>query len=133
MSKEIKFIDELSSGTYIYIIINFKYRIGGDTNKLDTFHLRNSIRCYLEKIFGIVNEDYDYSKTNKLILIPTKAFLKNVTCLPQKITKDDIPILLFTFSKEEIFHLIFVASMNKARVELTFLAYVVYDIIKSIE
>lgn len=29
---------------------------------MDTFHYRNTINTYVEKIFGMVNECYDYSK-----------------------------------------------------------------------
>jgi hypothetical protein len=109
------------------------FTIGGDFKKLDTFHFRHSIKCYIEKIFGIINDDYDYSKTNKLLLKSTKAFVKKVACMPQKISKDDISILLNTFSKEEIFHLILLASMSKQRVVLTYMSQILYEIIKSIE
>lgn len=110
----------------------FIQRIGGDNKKLDTFHFRNTIKSYVEKILGVVNEDYDYSITNKLLKIDTKKFIKNVACLPQKIRKEDVPMLRTIFSYQEIFHLILVVSMHKAIVELTILAQNIYEMIKSI-
>jgi len=100
---------------------------------LDTFHFRNSIRVYIEKIFGILNEDYDYTKTNKLLLKTTKSFIKNIACMPQKISVMDLPALLNTFSHEEIFHMIFISSTIKEKIELTFFSRTLYEIIKSID
>ena len=88
---------------------------------------------YIEKIFGIVNDDYDYTKTNKLLLKSTKSFIKNIACMPQKISFMEIPTLLNTFSHEEIFHLILISSTIKEKIQLTFLSLTIYEIIKSID
>ena len=59
--------------------------------------------------------------------------MKNVVCLPQKIVKGDYMILKKTFSIEEFLHLTMLVSMHKARVELTMLSLIIYDLIKAID
>jgi hypothetical protein len=107
--------------------------VGEDENLLQNFDFRYSIKCYVENLFGISNEEYDYKKTNVLLNKSTKTFIKNIACMPQKIAKEDILDLKKTFSNEEIFHLILLVGSNKARVELTYISHIIYDIIKSIE
>jgi hypothetical protein len=53
--------------------------------------------------------------------------------MPQKISVMDLSALLNTFSHEEIFHLIFISSTFKEKVELTFFSRTLYEIIKSID
>lgn len=38
------------------------FSIGGDKKKLDTFHYRNTINVYVDKILGLENETFDYSQ-----------------------------------------------------------------------
>jgi len=87
----------------------------------------------VEKIFGYANESFDYSKTNKLLHRTHKQFIKNIACFPQKINKIDVGVLKVTFSTEEILHIILLVSNVKMRLELTFFAKNLYEIIKSID
>lgn len=100
---------------------------------MNTYHFRNSIKTYVEKIFGIVNEDYDYSKTNQLLSIPIKTFIKNIACYPNRVVRSDYIMLRKTLSNEEIIHMILHASTLKARVSLTYLSFIIYEITKDID
>jgi hypothetical protein len=51
VNAEIDYITSISSNT-----------IGNYSNKLDTVPYRQTISCYVEKLFGYVNEGFDYSK-----------------------------------------------------------------------
>lgn len=59
--------------------------------------------------------------------------MKNIACFPHKINKVDIGVLRVTFSLEEIFHIILLVSIVKMRLELTYFAKNLYEIIKSID
>ena len=43
------------------IFLNFYLSIGDDKKILDTFPFRNTIKSYLEKIFGTIDETFDYA------------------------------------------------------------------------
>lgn len=62
-----------------------------------------------------------------------KTFLKNVACFPQKINKLDMAVMTETFSAKEIFHIILLVSTVKMRLQMTYYAQKLYEIIKSIE
>lgn len=100
---------------------------------MDTAQFRHTISTYVEKIFGYVNESFDYSKTNKLLHRTHKQFIKNIACFPQKITKVDISVMKVTFSPEEIFQFILLVSVTKLRLQLTYFTKQFYEIIKSID
>ena len=101
--------------------------------ELNTFPFRNSICCYIEKILGYLHEDYDYAIVNRLLNKDYKKFIKNVACYPQRLTTDHFKIMSVAFSKEEILHIILLAATVKSRVQLTYLASSLYDIIKNID
>lgn len=65
-----------------------------------------------------------------MLKISCKIFLKNVSCYPQKINKNDIIALREIFSYEEVFHLILLASTVKSRIQMTYFSKVFKDITK---
>ncbi len=56
-------ITSITSNKYFFEIIKKNLiSIGGDKKKLDTFHYRNTINVYVDKILGLDNETFDYSQ-----------------------------------------------------------------------
>jgi hypothetical protein len=102
-------------------------------SKLNTFPIRYSISCYIEKIFGYYHEDYDYSNVNRLLVVEYKKFIKNVACHPKKLKPDCFKRMNLAFNNEEILHIILLVTIIKERTQLTYLANCVYEIIKTIE
>lgn len=98
----------------------------------NTNPLRYAISCYVEKIFGYIHDDYDYSNVNRFIEANLKKFIKNVSCSPSNLTQEDFDILSSTFNKEEIFHLMMLVVSIKNRIQLTYLSESVNEIIKNI-
>jgi len=107
--------------------------LGDENSKLNTFPIRYAICCYIEKIFGYLHEDYNYSNVNKLLNVSYKTFIKNVACFPHKLTSEDFRLLGFAFNNEEILHIILLVSIIKERTQMTYLAECLYEIIKTIE
>ncbi len=117
---ELKFISTLTTNS-----------IGNASGQLNTFLIRHSISCYIEKILGFYHEEYDYSNTNKLIQIPFKRFIKNIACYPQKLTNSDFENMNLAFNNEEIMHVILLVASVKSRLQLTYLASKIHEIIKT--
>jgi hypothetical protein len=107
--------------------------LGEENSKLNTFPIRYSISCYIEKILGYYHEDYDYSNVNRLLVVGYKKFIKNVACYPQRLTQEDFKMMNLAFNNEEILHIILLVSIIKERTQLTYLANCLYEIIKTIE
>lgn len=59
MNDEIEYILNLTSNVYKSLI---NYRIGNENKETNTYLIRRSMCCYVEKIMGYVNDDFDYSK-----------------------------------------------------------------------
>lgn len=101
--------------------------------ELNTLPLRIAITSYIEKIFGITHEDYDYSKVNKLLPTEFKKFIKRVTSKSYSIEKHFIDFMGLTFVKEEILHIILLSVSIKARVQLIYFARCMDEIMKNID
>lgn len=99
---------------------------------MNTQPLRYAICCYIERIFGYIHDDYNYSNVNRLIETNLKKLIKKISCSPNILTEHDFEILSYTFSKEEILHLIMLIINIKTRIQLTYLSESVNDIIKKI-
>jgi len=107
--------------------------IGQEAANINTFLIRKSLTCYLEMIHGYVNKGFDYSKINKLMSINQKIFIKNVCCYPHKISEKLFSWMTVVFTKEEILHIILLASTVKMRLQMTFIAKALHELSKKVE
>jgi hypothetical protein len=116
-----------------YIVGLTTNSLGEENRELNTFPIRYSISCYIEKIMGYLHEDYDYANVNKLLVVQYKKFIKNVACYPQRLSQDDFSMISCAFNNEEILHIILLVAIVKSRTQLTYLAGSLYEIIKTID
>jgi hypothetical protein len=116
-----------------YIVSLTTNSLGEENRELNTFPIRYSISCYIEKIMGYLHEDYDYANVNKLLVVQYKKFIKNVACYPQRLSQDDFSMISCAFNNEEILHIILLVAIVKSRTQLTYLAGSLYEIIKTID
>lgn len=119
---EIKFVTTLTTNS-----------LGKCDRQLNTHHIRYSISCYIEKILGYYHEEYDYSNVNKLMTISYKKFIKYIACYPQRLCKEDFQQMSMSFNIEEILHIILLVASVKCRLQLTYLSFSLYEVIKTIE
>jgi len=73
----------------------------GDKNNVDTTSFRRAIWNYIHSLFGIRHDDYDYSVVNKLLERPLKAYVKIVTCFPDRVTRADYDAFMQDFNHSE--------------------------------
>uniref|UniRef100_A0A182PDP8 eIF-4F 25 kDa subunit n=1 Tax=Anopheles epiroticus TaxID=199890 RepID=A0A182PDP8_9DIPT len=69
------------------------YTIAGRTN-VDTSKFRRAIWNYIQCIYGIRHDDYDYGEVNQLLDRSLKMFIKTACCFPERITKMDYDSVL---------------------------------------
>lgn len=103
----------------------------GPHNKINTKHIRFAMCVYIEKIYGLEREDYNYSLPNKLLFKEDKTFLKFVACYPEKINRNILEKVNFT--PNEILHTILLVTNSKLTTQLRFFANRFYKIINSMD
>lgn len=96
---------------------------------VNTKQIRLAIWCYIEKIFGLEREDYNYSIVNKLLGREEKTFIKSVACYPEYITCDVLEKL--PFNSNEIVHIAILATTAKMQTQFTFFTSKLYELMNN--
>ncbi|XP_058828536.1 sestrin homolog isoform X2 [Topomyia yanbarensis] len=91
------------------------YTIAGRTN-VDTSKFRRAIWNYIQCIYGIRHDDYDYGEVNQLLDRTLKMFIKTACCFPERITKNDYDSVLVELQHSEKVHvnLMILEARNQA-------------------
>lgn len=76
------------------------YTIAGRTN-VDTSKFRRAIWNYIQCMYGIRYDDYDYGEVNQLLDRALKMFIKTACCFPERITKTDYDSVLVELQHSE--------------------------------
>lgn len=102
--------------------------IGKYKKIVDTRKFREAIAIYVELIYGIIDDSYNYKKTNKILTKEFKCVLKKIACFPEQINQEDLDYTLQIISLEEVIHVILMISIIKQHISLTFFAKVIYEL-----
>ncbi|CAO1313477.1 unnamed protein product [Diamesa tonsa] len=91
------------------------YTIAGRQN-VDTSKFRRAIWNYIQCIYGIRHDDYDYGEINQLLDRSLKTFIKTACCFPERITKKDYDSVLIELQDSEKVHvnLMILEAKNQA-------------------
>jgi hypothetical protein len=79
------------------------YTMGQKTN-VDTSMFRRAIWNYIQCIFGIRHDDYDYREVNELLTRDLKTYIKTVCCFPSRVRKEDQDRVMPEFWRSEKIH-----------------------------
>jgi len=90
--------DLLPTDCLIHSVVYYRM---GDKSNVDTTSFRQAIWNYIHSLFGIRHDDYDYSVVNKLLERPLKAYVKIVTCFPERVTRADYDAFMRDFNHSE--------------------------------
>lgn len=63
------------------------YSMGHKAN-VDTSTFRRAIWNYIQSMYGIRHDDYDYREVNVLLERNLKSYIKSLCCYPQRISND---------------------------------------------
>ena len=86
-------------------ISKLTYNNLGDYQSVDTRLFRRAIQCYIQCLYGIRYDDYDYGNVNELLPIPLKKYIKTLSCFPKLCRADDYSEVMADFRNSEKVHL----------------------------
>ncbi|ELT91094.1 hypothetical protein CAPTEDRAFT_227278 [Capitella teleta] len=111
-------------GTYLDDKFNTAYNLTyftmGDNTDVDTSSFRRSIWNYIHCMFGIRHDDYDYCEVNQLLERNLKAYVKTVTCFPERVTRRDYDSFMREFKHSEKVHVNLMVLEARMQAELLY-------------
>ncbi|CAD6226449.1 GSCOCG00005829001-RA-CDS [Cotesia congregata] len=96
------------------------YYTMGTHDKVDTSHFRRAIWNYIQCMFGIRHDDYDYNAVNQLLERSLKTFIKNAVCYPERVTKRDYDRVMKEFKHSEKVHVNLMILEARMQAELLY-------------
>ncbi|RIA99103.1 PA26 p53-induced protein [Glomus cerebriforme] len=87
---------------------------------LDTKPLRQAIWYYVQRLSGLLKDDYDYRDINTFLNKKIKVFLKKVCCTPEEIRYNDWKVIGFRLREEEKCHVNLIAVEARKQAELVY-------------
>lgn len=97
------------------------YGFMGGFDNVDTTGYRTAIWNYIQALFGIRHDDYDYSAVNQLLSREMKTFVKTVACFPHRLTDELRASVMPDFKLSEKVHV--VMMIMEARLQASMLWY----------
>ncbi|XP_047004584.1 sestrin homolog [Schistocerca americana] len=99
---------------------NLTYYTMGCRQDVDTSRFRRAIWNYIQCMFGIRHDDYDYGEVNQLLERNLKAFIKLACCFPERVTKKDYDKVLREFKHSEKVHVNLMVLEARMQAELLY-------------
>ncbi|CAH1407802.1 unnamed protein product [Nezara viridula] len=99
---------------------NLTYYTMGGRKDVDTSRFRRAIWNYIQCMYGIRHDDYDYGEVNQLLERSLKAFIKSVCCFPERVTKVDYDRVLREFKHSEKVHVNIMVLEARMQAELLY-------------
>ncbi|UYV61662.1 SESN1 [Cordylochernes scorpioides] len=95
------------------------YTMGVKSN-VDTSMFRRAIWNYIQCLYGIRHDDYDYKEVNDLIERSLKNHIKTVCCYPDRTTKKDYESVMRDFRHSEKIHVNLMLLEARMQAELLY-------------
>lgn len=92
----------------------------GKVKNVDTSAFRCAIWNYIHSLYGIMHDDFNYAHMNQLLEIKLKAYIKTVTCYPERITKKDYDSCMQEFRHSEKVHVNLMLLEARLQAELLY-------------
>jgi len=101
-------------------IRSLTYNTFGNLEVTDTTGFRMAIWYYVNRIFGIFYDDYNYENVNKKIPQVIKAFVKMIAVAPWRITPEDLSKWPLPLLPQEKIHIALLALEARKNAELLY-------------
>jgi sestrin len=99
---------------------NMTYYTMGGRAHVDTTKFRTAVWNYIQCLYGIRHDDYDYGEVNQLLERPLKSYIKTVCCYPERVTKADYDNVMREFKHSEKVHVNLMIMEAKIQAELLY-------------
>ncbi|XP_017487518.1 PREDICTED: sestrin homolog [Rhagoletis zephyria] len=106
------------------------YTLGPKTN-IDTSPFRRAIWNYIQCIYGMRHDDYNYREVNILLERNLKCFIKNLACYPERVPKQDFADVMQGFRPSEKIHVIIMVSEARLQTELLYALRTITEVMKT--
>eukprot|EP01116_Phalansterium_solitarium_P000566 TRINITY_DN10394_c0_g1_i1.p2 TRINITY_DN10394_c0_g1~~TRINITY_DN10394_c0_g1_i1.p2 ORF type:complete len:258 (-),score=101.05 TRINITY_DN10394_c0_g1_i1:182-955(-) len=109
-------LDSLFRATYELTYNQF----AGKQSELDTAPFRRAVWHYVQRIKGMLHDDYNYQHVNVFLNKEVKSYIKKITCVPESITKADYKNFNLDLGHDEKVHVALLAVESSKQCELLY-------------
>ncbi|KAI9559215.1 Sestrin-like protein [Daphnia sinensis] len=102
------------------LMYQLTYNFMGSKRDVDTSRFRTAIWNYIQCMFGIRHDDYDYGEVNQVLERSLKAYIKAVVCFPERVTRDDYNGVLKELHHSEKIHVNLMLLEARIQAELLY-------------
>eukprot|EP00092_Neocalanus_flemingeri_P025077 GFUD01027193.1.p1 GENE.GFUD01027193.1~~GFUD01027193.1.p1 ORF type:complete len:477 (-),score=107.48 GFUD01027193.1:237-1583(-) len=101
-------------------ICNLTYRTMGRHSSIDTTLFRRASWNYIQCLWGIRHDDYDYAEVNDLLHRNLKKYIKTASCYPEQCSKQEYNSIMKDFKTSEKIHLLMLVGEAKLQSSLLY-------------
>jgi len=101
-------------------IYNLTYRTMGRHSSIDTSLFRRASWNYIQCLWGIRHDDYDYAEVNDLLHRSLKKYIKTASCYPDQCSTGEYNNIMKDFNTSEKIHLLLLVGEAKVQSSLLF-------------
>merc|ERR1719297_525657 len=101
-------------------IYNLTYGTMGPHTSIDTTLFRRANWNYIQCVWGIRHDDYDYHEVNELLHRDLKRYIKTSSCYPDRCTKSDYENIMKDFEDSEKVHVMMLVAESKFQSSLLY-------------
>jgi len=108
-------------------IYNLTYGTMGSHSSIDTSLFRRASWNYIQCVWGIRHDDYDYHEVNELLHRDLKKYIKTSSCYPERCHKSDYENIMKDFLASEKIHVMMLVAEAKFQSSLLYAMRAVSD------
>jgi len=99
---------------------NMTYRTMGRLTAVDTSMFRRATWNYIQCLYGVRWDDYDYAKVNVLLHRSLKKYIKTAACYPNRCSSEEYKSIMQDFLTSEKIHVCLLVAEAKFQTELLY-------------
>ncbi|CAJ0956593.1 unnamed protein product, partial [Mesorhabditis belari] len=99
---------------------NLTYKTMGQYEDVDTSAYRMAVWNYIQALYGIRHDDYDYSEVNTMLSREMKTFIKTVACFPHRVTDSLRNGVMVDFKASEKVHVMLMIMESRLQAALLY-------------
>lgn len=101
-------------------IYNLTYGTMGRHSSIDTSLFRRAGWNYIQCLWGIRHDDYDYAEVNELLHRNLKKYIKTASCYPELCRREEYRNIMTDFQQSEKVHLLMLVGEAKVQTALLY-------------
>jgi len=101
-------------------IYNLTYGTMGRHSSIDTSLFRRASWNYIQCLWGIRHDDYDYAEVNELLHRNLKKYIKTASCYPELCRREEYTNIMADFQESEKVHLLMLVGEAKVQTALLY-------------